>query len=261
MAALEGGDLDSIGDALSLLVVVLPSTPSAPVRAKFKHIAQLLITIGRAIHAEDSQVEGQGGGTRTATLRHLLEAVSMSASHLDASTPTWSAPAALQCLDFLVRHFDDRRAKIRKAAHEQVLSLVRAHRLSNPTSSPLLARLGDACAQTLLIGQGGSSADTAITQALHLIPFLRESAASFPPPQMEAVASRLLACASNSHGHNSALLAAQALDVLTTMSPSLSAPSLSVVTAHLLATKPSPSSTSGDAALREASSWINLTSS
>lgn len=51
MTALEGGDLSSMDDVMYLLGMVLPHIPAAPVRAKFRHIAGIMVTIGRQLDA------------------------------------------------------------------------------------------------------------------------------------------------------------------------------------------------------------------
>ena len=71
MLALEGGDLESKADLLSLLTLVLPHTPHPPLRAKFQHIAATLMRAGQQFHAAE-RGGGEGGTAWTAALRHVM---------------------------------------------------------------------------------------------------------------------------------------------------------------------------------------------
>ena len=125
--------------------MVLPVTPPAPVRAKFKHILSVFTNVGKHLSAEGTCPSDRGalartiasfylilsrgdtssppdasedGGGRTATQRHLLECTSLVLQQQDNNAATWASPTHLQAFQLIMFHFDDRRPKIRRAAHQ-----------------------------------------------------------------------------------------------------------------------------------------------
>ena len=114
MAALDGSDLDTASDVISLMVQCLPYTPAGPLRSKFKHITETLAGIGQRVDTE--RTGDKESPARTGMLRHTLECMAMIMCQQDRDASTWATPTFLRTLHFLLRYFEERRSKIRRAA-------------------------------------------------------------------------------------------------------------------------------------------------
>ena len=231
MTALEGGDFSSAEDVLYLLSVVLPTTPAAPVRAKFRHVASIFISIGRQVQAEEGH---------TAMLKHLLDCLGKALQHQETSSAAWASPAHLQALEFLMSHLDDRRPKIRKQAMASLVWLMQAHR-ANP-ASPVLVRVADSSMAVLAAGQSSGE----YSPCLQILGFLVGAAPLLPLERVVALTGVLYGLLGLGHS----LLTAHSSRVLSAVvtGGSLPVASLLELAGHLLRDKPAASSATGGAA-------------
>jgi len=180
--------------------MVLPTTPAPPVRAKFKQISSVFVGIGRQLHAEVNE----DGSSRSSMLRHLLDCVAHSLLCLDTSAASWAAPSHLQALELLLVHVEDRRPKVRKAAHAALLPVLRKYQGLTP-ASVVVTRTADVSLAAL---DEGVKADA--SRALHVLPFLAEAVPFFPLDKVRAVVASILQAIASS----SPVLAAQAFQLL-----------------------------------------------
>jgi hypothetical protein len=184
--------------------MVLPTTPAPPVRAKFKQISSVFVGIGRQLHAEVNE----DGSSRSSMLRHLLDCVSYSLLCLDTSAASWAAPSHLQALELLLVHVEDRRPKVRKAAHAALLPVLKKYHGATPAASVVVTRTADVSLAAL---NEGVKAD--ISRALHVLPFLAEAVPFFPLEKVRAVVASILQAIASS----SPVLAAQAFQLLSAL--------------------------------------------
>ena len=130
---------------------MLPVTPSAPIRAKFKHILSVLSNIRDNLGPKALLVVlfmpsspclppplpcvyrrpwfltlgisscfcdflGEAGGS--AILRHWLECMALVLQHQHTGAATWDSSDHLQAFQLIMLHFDDCRPKVRRASHQ-----------------------------------------------------------------------------------------------------------------------------------------------
>ena len=233
MAALEGGDLSSMDDVLSLLSIILPLTPAAPLRSKFKHVSSVFMTIGRQLHAEGAAAAAaaadDGSGGRSAMLKHLLECLALVLAQQDAAAATWASPSHLQALDFITAHLDDRRPKVRRAAQQALIGLMRAHHRANPLGSVVLGRVNEISLAALRSGDS--------QRCLHVLGFLADAAPLLPAEK----AAPLLGVVLGLQAQGNALLTAHAFRVLSAVVTAAPLPAavLGGICDALLSAKPS----------------------
>ena len=185
MAALDGSDLDTASDVISLMVQCLPYTPAGPLRSKFKHITETLAGIGQRVDTE--RTGDKESPARTGMLRHTLECMAMIMCQQDRDASTWATPTFLRTLHFLLRYFEERRSKIRRAAHVAVVNVLQP-RPGVASSHALAPRVADYCLEVLRV----CSASQDSHRALHLLGFLQEAVPYFPVLKIPSLVSELL---------------------------------------------------------------------
>ena len=181
-------DAQTLGDLLHLLELCASRVAPVMLRQRFEAIARG-IQDGMEVLVQD---EENGNGAHTAALRRSLILVGVILRAQEASAAAWQSPLLMQLLHLLTTYFDDKRPKLRKAAHLAVTQLLQHHhalaaKAGASQSSTALARhvanfAAAACATAAAAcndAQGGLGKREA-TAVLHLCGFLQMALAFLP---------------------------------------------------------------------------------
>lgn len=111
-----GGELDHLNEMLQILSAVLPQSNVAVVRSQFKLLSEVLIHIIKEYNES------------TKTLKYALCSLGALMCVQEGSDGFWSQVFAMKTINIFLRHFDDSRLAIRKAAHTQLASVLSHHK-------------------------------------------------------------------------------------------------------------------------------------
>ncbi|CAM9720010.1 unnamed protein product, partial [Hapterophycus canaliculatus] len=249
LPALQGSDQSHTPQLLALLAVVMPYAHRSLLRLKFPTIAAVLMALLRENGLETEDSDASVAPSSANVLQRLLQCTGHLLAAQEPSSAVWSSPGVLRAFHALLHFFADRRSKVRRAAHEAVVTILAVRGSSSGgggVASKKMSSKGPA-AQTLEFCRAVVTSCTSqdVTRALHLLQFMRLGVPLFPPKQAASLCElslRLLPLASPP-------LTAAVMQMLSAVvqspQPCMTAPLLTNLTEELLTLQPSRSAGAG----------------
>lgn len=248
LSALQSSDQSHTPQLLALLAAVMPCAHRSLLRLKFPAIAAVLMELLKenGLEDEDSDVASSAN-----ILKRLLQCTGHLLAAQEATSAVWSSPGVLRAFQSLLHFFADRRSKVRRAAHEGVVTILAAQgsRSSGGDGRAVGKRMSNKgpAAQTMAFCRAVVTSCTSqdVTRALHLLQFMRLGVPLFPPKQ----AALLCELSLRMLPLGSPPLTAAVMQMLSAVVQSprscMMAPSLAKLTEELLTLQPSRSAGAG----------------
>lgn len=249
LSALQGSDQSHTPQLLALMAAAMPCAHRSLLRLKFPAIAAVIMALLKenGLEGEDS-----AAGSSANVLQRLLRCTGHLLAAQESTSAVWSSPGVLRAFQSLLHFFADHRSKVRRAAHEAVVTILAAQGSSGSRGgsgggpSKRTSNKGPA-AHTIEFCRAVVTSCTSqdVTRALHLLQFMRLGVPLFPPKQAASLCGlslRLLPLGSPP-------LTAAVMQMLSAVVQSprscLPAPLLAKLTEELLTLQPSRSAGAG----------------
>lgn len=255
LPAVQGQDQSHTPQLLALLAAVMPCAHRSLLRLKFPSIAAVLMGFLQegGLDAEDSDAAAASSSANV--LQRVLRCTGYLLAAQESSSAVWSSPGVLRAFLSLLHFFADRRSKVRRAAHESVVEILRAQRPPPSTAaggggddsgSKKMSSKGPA-AQTMEFCRAVVTSCTSqdVIRALHLLQFMRLAVPLFAPKQASVLCELTLRLLPLGSPPLTAAVMQTLSAVVQSPAPCLTAPFLSKLTEELLSLQPSRSAGAG----------------
>ncbi|CAM9485490.1 unnamed protein product [Choristocarpus tenellus] len=188
MAALEGVDQSHTPQLLVLLALTMPGAHNGLLRSKCVSISKLLLQLLK------SNGDAEDGGS-VSILQRSLRCMGHLLAAQGTSPTVWASPDLLHSFQALLHFFADRRSKVRKAAHEAVVTILSVHGSRSQAGSKGGKRSSTGPAHYVFefcttVVTSCTSQD--VTRALHLLQFMLLAVPLFPPHQASQLCDLML---------------------------------------------------------------------
>lgn len=241
LLALQRADYSHLPPMVAVLAAVMPHANRSLLRLKFPAISS---TLGRLLTESVSSTEEADDALASSPaklLSQLLRCMGQLLAAQEASSAVWSNPAVLRSFHSLLRFFADRRSKVRRAAHEAVVHILEAQRISRCSSTKgAMAQAMDFCRAVVT-----SCTSQDVDRALSLLHFMRSAVPLFPPKQASSLCELSLRLLSLGSPTLTAAVMQMLSAVVQSPRSSLTAPLLEMLIEKLLRLQPSGSAGAG----------------
>ena len=254
--AIQGQDQSHTPQLLALLAAVMPCAHRSLLRLKFPSIAAVLMGFIQegGLDAEDSDTAAASSSANV--LQRVLRCTGYLLAAQESSSAVWSNPGVLRAFLSLLHFFADRRSKVRRAAHESVVEILRAQRPHSTTASD--GGGGDDSGSKKTSSKGPAAQTTEfcravvtsctsqdVIRALHLLQFMRLAVPLFAPKQASVLCELTLRLLPLGSPPLTAAVMQTLSAVVQSPVPCLTAPFLANLTEELLSLQPSRSAGAG----------------
>lgn len=251
LSAIQGQDQSHTPQLLALLAAVMPCAHRSLLRLKFPSIAAVLMGFLQEGGLDTEDSDAAAASSSANVLQRVLRCTGYLLAAQESSSAVWSSPGVLRAFLSLLHFFADRRSKVRRAAHESVVEILRAQRpppstTADDSGSKKTSSKGPA-AQTMEFCRAVVTSCTSqdVIRALHLLQFMRLAVPLFAPKQASALCELTLRLLPLGSPPLTAAVMQTLSAVVQSPAPCLTAPFLAKLTEELLSLQPSRSAGAG----------------